>query len=157
MLGASEKSASYLIEEKDPRGYVEGKGPSIAHGADMLASAISHPSFRLERAEQFLTAIGECLLHKDAIYIDGEDERLLYIVQELIKKDLPEEQLSTWVGSLISFIDEKEKEGYSLESFYLRKNVSNFLKALYFRLYYLKMGSEVQRNIEEFLHKGIYA
>ncbi|PLT30003.1 DUF2785 domain-containing protein [Peribacillus deserti] len=147
---AISSSIEYLIKEEDTRGYIEGKGwaHSIAHGADFLDEAIKHPYFSLDKTKSCLEAIRTCILNKSGVYIDDEEERLLYPVEALLQKGMPERTLYDWVQSIVDDHDLKAKEGYSLEYFRMKKNTSNFLKSLYFRLLSNNQTSETRALIE---------
>jgi hypothetical protein len=96
------QSSRYLDEEYDYRGFIEGKGwaHSVAHGADLLTQAILHPLFQqISTEESCLQTIEKCLATYYA-YIDEEDERLLNVIDALIKKGLTEEVLVQWLQQL---------------------------------------------------------
>jgi isoleucyl-tRNA synthetase len=148
---AVERSNSYLRLEKDTRGYVEGKGwaHSIAHGADLLVSAINHPKYNTEQSKEFLDTVHNCLF-KGAVYIDDEDERLICVIESLIDKDLEEKELEKWILNVFNQLETVlEKGSYSLNFFRVKTNIMNFVKTLYFRLGYKNIGYNARKYIKE--------
>ncbi|RXJ04397.1 DUF2785 domain-containing protein [Anaerobacillus alkaliphilus] len=147
-----DKSVLYLGLEKDTRGFVDEKGwaHAIAHGADLLDSCVKHPRYCSEYHEITLETISTCLFH-GVIYIDDEDERLVFVIQSLIDKGMEDEVLVSWIDNLSKKIKEVHiVEGYSLKFFRTKTNIMNFYKTLYFSL-----NSEkhyVRNRIEENIH-----
>lgn len=160
-LRAFASSHTYLRQENDTRGYVEGKGwaHSIAHGADLLVSAVEHPYYQRESFKDFLVTIQSCLF-KGIVYTDNEDERLIYVIESLVEKEMPEIELEKWVINLFNELEVLfEKEAYSLNFYRTKTNVKNFVKSLYFRLGYQDICENARRTIKENLevcHKKYY-
>jgi hypothetical protein len=155
------KSIRYLSEERDTRGYVQAKGwaHSIAHGADLLAAAINHPYFEGELIAECLEVIGNCY-EKEAAYMDDEDERLLFAVEALFEKGLTKQDLLLWFRSLNQKLKSHyDATGFSVPFFRKKKNLSDFLKSLYFRIGYLEGYQDVQQEIQSILgtwHNDLY-
>ena len=153
VLKAIESSILYLQTEEDTRGYVEEKGwaHSIAHGADLLTEAVKHPLFDLSLASECLNTIGNCIL-KDTAYIDEEDERLIYAVIALLGKGMDENLLNEWITNLsIKVTEIKNSTGYTPYFFRMNTNLNSFIKSLYFRLLFLKIGMQTRQEIERIL------
>ena len=145
----------YLRDEKDTRGFVEGKGwaHSMAHGADALTEAVKHPVFRMESMAECLDVLEACLF-KEADYVDDEDERLLFVIEALLNKGMKEERLSQWLNELHQRLASLfEEKGYCVESFHMKRNVLTFLKSCYFRLYIRKECLEARGIIEEIVER----
>lgn len=165
VLSIINKSTEYLNLEKDIRGYVETKGwaHSIAHGADLLVEAVKHPLFNNNLSSVYLETIKECLFKKSttkAPFVDGEEERLIVVLEALIEKGLTTDEMITWISEISNTLNNlKSEEGYSLNFFWKRSNVINFLRGLYFRLLYknthLKLRSRITDILEQ-LHKQMY-
>lgn len=152
-IRAIKSSMIYLQKETDTRGYVEGKGwaHSIAHGADLLDEAIKHPLFGMGIVNDCLDTISSCLF-KEAVYTDGEDERLIYAIEALLEKGMDERVLEKWIISLSDYLSEtRNPSGFSLSSFRKKTNLSNFLKTLYFRLMFKNAGVSTRKTIVEIL------
>ncbi|MCM3637487.1 DUF2785 domain-containing protein [Sporosarcina luteola] len=111
---ALEKSATYLLQERDTRGFVEGKGwaHSIAHGADLAAMIASHSLVEKRLIPIILEGVASCFW-KGGVYVDDEDERLVAIIMSLAKSDYPEEILIEWMEQVFDKLDRKTpKKGY---------------------------------------------
>ncbi|MFC5466029.1 DUF2785 domain-containing protein [Lederbergia graminis] len=161
-----EESMEYLNLEKDIRGYVEGKGwaHSIAHGADLLAAAVRHPSFNNDLFVDCLAAVKQCLFKETTTntpYVDDEEERLLFVLEALIDKGLPISELENWIVDVSDTLEElKRNEGYSLNFFWKKSNMITFLRGLYFRLMYRGEFPELRTSIADFLkqwHNQLYS
>ncbi|MFS0688782.1 DUF2785 domain-containing protein [Sporosarcina sp. 179-K 8C2 HS] len=160
-----EKSIEYLNLEEDIRGYVVGKGwaHSIAHGADLLTVAISHPNFTITFSSECLETIKLCLFKistKEVPYVDEEEERLVFVVEALQEKGISDNEIEDWLSTISDELNELyEKEGYSLNFFWKKSNVINFLRAYYFRLLYKNDCLKLRESLVEILerwHKQIY-
>ncbi len=155
MEAATEGSIRYLQDERDTRGFIPSKGwaHSMAHGADALTEVIRHPLFNTEKTEECLDAIQECLF-KEAMYVDDEDERLLFAIEALLEKGMKEERLSKWLKSLSDNLESHfEVERYSVEFFHKKGNVLSFLKSCYFRLLIRDTCSDARCMIEDVVEK----
>lgn len=155
ILNAIESSIIYLQKEEDTRGYVEVKGwaHSIAHGADLLVESIKHPLFDVNLANECLETIGICLL-KEASYVDDEEERLIFAIEALLDKGIDEVVIEKWILNLSSALSViLNQDGFALPFFRKKTNLCNFMKALYFRLMYKKVGSTTRKSMEEILEK----
>lgn len=153
------KSIDYLKLEKDIRGNVVGKGwaHSIAHGADLLTEAISHPNFNIALSPECLETIKHCLFKnstRELPYVDDEEERLVCVVEALQEKGVSDGDIGKWVSSISEDLNELlEKEGYSLNFFWKRSNVINFLRGYYFRLLYKNDGLKLRESIVKILEQ----
>lgn len=151
-----DNTISYLEKEVDTRGYVEEKGwaHSIAHGADLLTVTINHPLFEEEYIKPCLLVIKKCLL-KGTVYVDDEDERLLFAVEALIEKGIEEFHFIKWIDDVVDSLDAFFKEeGYSVRYYRQRTNTMNFFKSLYFRLQIKDCFIETRKKILEIVHKS---
>lgn len=139
--------------EKDIRGYVEGKGwaHSIAHGADLLTEAIRHPYYKFVLTSECLETIKICLFKEGSTelpYVDDEEERLIFAVEALMEKGLTDSDIKVWIVAISNELKEMlESEGYSLNFFWKKSNVVNFLRAFYFRLLYKNDYLKLRENI----------
>ncbi len=166
VLKTIEESIKYLKLEKDVRGYVEGKGwaHSIAHGADLLAETVRHPSFNNDLSIKCLEAVKLCLFKETATkapFVDDEEERLIFVLEALIGKGITHNELEKWIIEVSDNLqDLKRKEGYSLNFFWKKSNVITFLRGLYFRLLHKEAYSELRNSIADILqqwHNQIYS
>jgi hypothetical protein len=157
---AFEASIDYLNREQDIRGFVKGKGwaHSTAHGADLLAEVITHPSFSIERFQKCLDTIKECLFKESAEgfpYMDDEGERLIFPIEAMLERGLDEDRLICWTSELYNELtDTQRKEGYSLNFFRKRTNIIGFLRGLYFRLMYKNQCETLCRSLLSLLEQA---
>lgn len=149
------RAVNYLNMEQDTRGYVVEKGwaHSVAHGADLLVSIVKHPNFLEDNFLETLNAIHICLF-KEATYIDGEEERLIFIIDALIDRNIDENKLEVWVIQILNTLEQiYESQGSSNNYFRIKFNVANFLKTLYFRIGFKKTKSRIREIIHDNLEK----
>ena len=158
-MQAIESSVEYLKLEKDIRGYVDRKGwaHSIAHGADLLADAIKHPNYNTVLSSKCLETIKHCLF-KDSVngmpYIDDEEERLIFAVEALLEKGVTESDIEMWVLTISEALTElSREEGYSLNFFTKRHNLTSLLRGLYFRSLYRNDCLKLRESIVDILEK----
>ena len=155
------RTIEYLRCEQDTRGYVDGKGwaHSIAHGADLLTALVRHNEFTMEYSTDVLNAVQDCLF-KEATYIDDEEERLIFVLEAFIERNLDEKKLERWLLQIINDLELiYSKEGFSNKYFRTKFNLANFLKALYFRIEWIDEKSSIRilikDNLKE-LHRKVY-
>ncbi|WP_433747483.1 DUF2785 domain-containing protein [Falsibacillus pallidus] len=139
-------SLAYMQREQDTRGYVSGKGwaHSMAHGADMLVSLAKHPEVNQESFSSILDMIADCLLKKDAVYVDNEDGRLINVIEALLDRGMDEKELDALVQNIFHNLSRTLNEKCkSIEYYRAKFNCTTFLKTLYFRLKFRKAESRV--------------
>lgn len=105
-------SLNYMAQEKDNRGFVEGKGwaHAFAHGADLLGSLSQLATLTTEDVVQILNLTSRALIEIDD-FLYSEEARFSIAIIELIKnKKLAEKELKNW-------IDRNNKQLFEAESF----------------------------------------
>ncbi|WP_162985948.1 DUF2785 domain-containing protein [Virgibacillus sp. Bac330] len=129
VLYAIHVGIEYLLLEQDYRGYVEEKGwaHSIAHGSDLLATCVLHPEFDASQTKACLHAIRKCVL-VEYPYIDEEDERLIQVMEALIKKGMEDIELRNWIADL------EVELHLPHERYRIEWNVKRFCYSLYITL-----------------------
>ena len=123
----------YVREEKDVRGYVEGKGwvHTAAHTGDALGEIALCTEIQSSELIEILDAIKEKVCISYYTYKNSEDERLVSAIINIIqRKILSEEEVVNWIKGF----ENMNKTGKYPEDHYLISNHKNFLAALYFRL-----------------------
>lgn len=123
----------YTKQEKDTRGYVEIKGwaHSTAHTADVFGEIAQCNEIKKPEILEILEAIKEKVCINYYAYRNGEDDRLICAVIEIIEKGiLNDEEFINWLKSF----ENLEKTGKYPEDHNLTSNHKNFLYALYFKL-----------------------
>ncbi len=152
VLGVLEKALTYLLAEKDPRGYVPGKGwaHALAHTADLLMVLSSSRHLTAENLEEILQAIETRLVNSGhAIYTNDEDERLVKVVSAILERDLLNiAKLTKWSQSLVQLEGSSRwKNAYLDESHdRARHNIKTFLRSLHYRL--IKSGKQKVQAME---------
>ena len=127
---------SYLNQEQDLRGYVEGKGwaHAVAHAADVLDELVKCPEIDTAGVLELLACIRERACTPLHVYAHDEEERLSYAaVSAFERSDVPDESLKAWIRQ---FEDEARRcpEYDAVEGYRLFVNLKHFLRALYFEL-----------------------
>jgi len=129
-----DKMIWYMSAEVDVRGYVEEKGwaHAIAHAADVLQCLVMHPHFSGAKFADILGVIENCLF-KPGLLADDEDTRLVFVVRAMMVQGLRSPAITQWINGVCErMADAFEKEGYTRQNYINIKNLSGFLKSLYF-------------------------
>jgi hypothetical protein len=99
------QTIAYLQTERDPRGYVNGKGwaHALAHTADLLYTLASNRFVEGAELEQILYAITSKLTETtDWVYRHGEDDRLMQTAAGVVQRNLLDETFySEWLASIL--------------------------------------------------------
>ncbi|MBV9616569.1 MAG: DUF2785 domain-containing protein, partial [Ktedonobacteraceae bacterium] len=139
----------YARGEKDWRGYVEGKGwaHAMAHLADALDECAQHQSMSAEDRQEILQTLSGLIKLPEPLYHE-EDMRLAAIAFHIIAcKQVSEEFLATWIASCYV-------ERNSDVSVWMRaSNAKNFLRSLYFLLFWDNMALNIVEQISDILKK----
>lgn len=151
MLKISEEIIRYVRLEKDVRGYVEIKGwaHAVAHSGDTLRTLVLCNYIQKEQLLEILEVIKEKFNISDYVYINEEAERMVSAVINIINREIiTEEEVIDWIRSFgkVERSDEFPKEHY------LRENLKNFLRSLYFRLKFKKAPVVFLEEIEVVLN-----
>jgi hypothetical protein len=152
VLDVLKKALTYLLAEKDPRGYVPGKGwaHALAHTADLLMVLANSRHLNAENLEEILQGIKTSLVNSGhAIYTNDEDERLVRVVSTILERDLLSiEKLAAWSQSLVRVDDNSRwKDAYLDEGRdRARHNIKTFLRSLHYRL--IKSGKQRMQAME---------
>lgn len=139
----------YARKEKDWRGYVEGKGwaHAMAHLADALDECAQHQSMSMEDRQQILQVLSELAKLSEPLYHE-EDMRLAAVAFHIIAcKQVSEDFLAGWVASCYVERDSDVSVWMSAS------NAKNFLRSLYFLLFWDNMALNVAELIVDTLKK----
>jgi len=135
----------YISQEKDYRGYVDGKGwaHAVAHIADaLLTIAGVEKAIDVDGAYcigregllEVLQAVKALVCNKEYVYATEEDERLVTAFMVVTDhKILTTEELINWIDSF-NMADNEYWKGTMPDDYYLHVNRKNFMRSLYFRL-----------------------
>lgn len=141
VLNLFAKALAYFEEEKDLRGYVEGKGwaHATAHTADLLYVLGSNRFLAREELEKILYAITNKLTRPTQwTYLYGEDDRLVQAVVGVIQRRLLDEfHYKDWLKSFIyqNGVRRPWKKSFEKsETHNAYFHTRNFLRSLYLRV-----------------------
>lgn len=137
----------YIDQEKDLRGYVDGKGwaHAVAHiadalynlaGCDKVACADNDDEYCIGRESllEILQAIKTLVCTKDCVYGAEEDERLASALMVVIWREvLTNDEIISWIDSF-DMADNEWWNGSVPADYYLHVNRKNFMRSLYFKL-----------------------
>ncbi|GAC1355939.1 MAG: DUF2785 domain-containing protein [Ktedonobacteraceae bacterium] len=139
----------YAEEEKDWRGYVEGKGwaHAMAHLADALDECAQHPAMTPQDRQDILQAIRRLAQLPEPLYHE-EDMRLATSAQHIIVgRQVDDTFLNSWLASC--FV----QRGSDVTAWMSATNVKNFLRSLYFLLQWDNMLPTVSTQISDILKR----
>lgn len=136
ILRWGDRIASWLVREKDLRGFVPGKGwaHAVAHGADAIgALARAERMGRLELTVLLDVVADRLLVPTDHYLVNGEDDRLAVATMQVLRRDLVGlDVLEPWVARLAHNAQPGGKD--DADPFLTSGNVQSYLRALYLQL-----------------------
>lgn len=105
VLGWGDRVATWLLAERDLRGYVPGKGwaHAVAHGADAVGVLARSPHFGAAELTVLLDVVGERVtLPVEHLFVDGEPDRLALATVEVLRRDrVPFDIVESWLDNLM--------------------------------------------------------
>jgi hypothetical protein len=132
-----EACKKYILDEKDYRGHVRGKGwaHSISHGADLLRDFAFHSFTGGEDHLDILEILSAQLTkNREEIYVNNDDNRLARVVVTImLRGELELTQYESWLNDLLTrfagehWLDFSENREKVIVWF----NTITFLRALY--------------------------
>lgn len=134
ILRWGDRVTSWLVRERDLRGYVDGKGwaRTVGYGADALAElARSEHIGRLELTVVLDVIADRLSAPTDFRLVHGEDDRLATATMAVLRRDVLQiEVLEPWVARLVeAAMAPREGDPYLVTG-----NVQSFLRALHLQL-----------------------
>ena len=139
----------YARQEKDWRGYVEGKGwaHAMAHLADALDECAQHQSMSAEDRQNILKNLRTLIKLPEPLYHE-EDMRLATVAYHIIAcKQVSDEFLTSWIANCYVERDSDVSVWMSAS------NAKNFLRSLYFLLFWDNMALNIADQISDILKK----
>lgn len=139
----------YAREERDWRGYIDGKGwaHAMAHLADALDECAQHPAMEPQDRVDILQAIRRLAQLPEPLYHE-EDMRLAASAQHIIiGRQVDEAFLDNWLESCYV------QRGSDVTAWMSATNVKNFLRSLYFLLQWDNMLPTVSTQISDVLRR----
>ena len=137
VLDWGDRIATWLLRERDLRGFVPGKGwaHAVAHGADALGTLAESPHVATAELTVILDVIADrILLPVDQVFTNGEPDRLAAATMRVLRRNvLSLRVLEPWIARLAAAAVRKGSLGDRdphLES----GNPEAYLRALYLQL-----------------------
>jgi hypothetical protein len=140
--GWYEASKKYVLDEKDYRGYIPGKGwaHSISHGGDLLRDFAFHSfTSRAEHLDILNILSTQLTTNTEEIYVNNDDNRLARIVVTImLREELVLADYENWLNDLLARFEGQYWPDFSSEEnrgkVVVWFNTTTFLRALYFVL-----------------------
>ncbi|QBR91760.1 DUF2785 domain-containing protein [Nocardioides euryhalodurans] len=136
VLRWGDRVVSWLLRERDLRGYVPGKGwaHAVAHGADAMASLAASRHFGATELTVLLDVLADRVLLDDAPLVSGEPDRLAHAVLAVLRRDLvPLKVVEPWVARLAARGNPFVLRG-DLDPYHPSHNAQQLLRSLYLQL-----------------------
>lgn len=133
ILKAFNTVLKFYNEDRDVRGFVEGKGwaHGAAHGADAMMELAQCQVIGYEGLKEILDSVHKKIKINYYGYINNEDERMISTVKAVLERDIISvDEIEEWIRS----IGKRDKKGIVPDYLFIEHNVTLFLKGLYFRL-----------------------
>jgi hypothetical protein len=137
ILEWGDRLATWLLRERDLRGFVPGKGwaHAVAHGADTLSTLANSPHLATPELTVLLDVIADrVLLPVDRLFTTGEPDRLAFATMNVLRRNIvPLRVLEPWIARLA--VAAGTRSSYDDRDPYLvGGNAQSFLRALYLQL-----------------------
>jgi hypothetical protein len=137
ILEWGDRVATWLLRERDLRGFVPGKGwaHAVAHGADALGTLASSPHVATPELTVVLDVIADrVLLPVDRLFTAGEPDRLALATMKVLRRNLvPLRVLEPWIARLAAAAGTQGSYD-DRDPFLVGGNAQAFLRALYLQL-----------------------
>jgi hypothetical protein len=136
VLRWGDRIASWLVRERDLRGFVAGKGwaHAVAHGADALGALMRSPRIgRMELVVLLDVLADRLLLPTEAFFVAGEDDRLAAACLHGLRRDLVGlDVLEPWVARIAA--GSVPSGSVDEHPFHVAGNAQSFLRSLHLQL-----------------------
>lgn len=137
VLEWGDRVATWLLREKDLRGFVPGKGwaHAVAHGADALGTLAQSPHVGANELTVVLDVIADrLLLPVDRLFTNGEADRLAAATMQVLRRNrLPLTVVEPWIARVLS--GAATRSSYDERDPHLAGgNAEAFLRALHLQL-----------------------
>lgn len=138
ILEWGDRVATWLLRERDLRGFVPEKGwaHAIAHGADALGTVAESPHLATPELTVLLDVIADrLLLPVDRLFTNGEPDRLATATLKILRRDMvPLRVLEPWIARLAAAAGTSTSTDGRRDPFLFGGNADAFLRALYLQL-----------------------
>jgi hypothetical protein len=137
ILDWGDRLATWLLRERDVRGFVPGKGwaHAVAHGADSVATLANSPHLATPELTVLLDVIADrLLLPVDRLFANGEPDRLALATMNVLRRNVvPLRVLEPWIARLTAAAATRSSYD-DRDPHLLGGNAEAFLRALYLQL-----------------------
>jgi len=138
VLAWADRSVSWLMNERDLRGWVPGHGWAYAlgYGADLFAHFFASRHLGRDELSVLVDVLGDRLLRPTSyVLADGEPDRLAFATMSLLHRDLvPIDHLERWVDRLAAVFEGEEPPQPDAPTYAITTNIAGFLKAVHTQL-----------------------
>ena len=135
VLDWGDRIATWLLRERDLRGYVPGQGwaHAVAHGADALGRLAASPHFGKPELTVVLDVIADRLLARtDALFTAREPDRLALATMTVLRRGIvPLSIVEPWVNRIAAAAASRPRSG---DPYLASGNAEAFLRALHLQL-----------------------
>ncbi|MCR6031629.1 DUF2785 domain-containing protein [Nocardioides sp. zg-579] len=150
VLEWGDRVATWLLREKDVRGFLPGKGwaHAVAHGADALAALARSPHLAMPELTVVLDVVADrVLLPVDHLFVNGEPDRLALATMTVLRRDeVPLRVLEPWIARLAAAASSRAT--YDARDPHLAGgNAEAFLRALHLQLALAPDPPEVRSDL----------
>ncbi len=137
ILEWGDRLTTWLLRERDLRGFVRGKGwaHAVSHGADTLAVLARSPHLATPELTVVLDVVADrLLLPVERLFSNGEPDRLAFATMAVLRRNVvPLRVLEPWIARLAAAAGTRST--YDDRDPYLAGgNAEAFLRALYLQL-----------------------
>jgi hypothetical protein len=150
ILEWGDRIATWLLRERDLRGFVPGKGwaHAVAHGADALGTLAESPHLATNELTVVLDVIADrLLLPVERLFTAGEPDRLAAATMKVLRRNrVPLRVLEPWIARLGAAA--APRSSYDDRDPYLAGgNAESFLRSLYLQLSLGPQPPEVRSDL----------
>src|SRR6476619_6626217 len=137
ILEWGDRLATWLLREKDIRGFVPGQGwaHAVAHGADAIGTIAASPHVATPELTVLLDVIADRLIAPvDRLFTAGEPDRLAMATMRVLRRNaVPLRVLEPWIARLAAAAGTRGSYD-DRDPFLIGGNAEAFLRALYLQL-----------------------
>jgi len=150
ILEWGDRVATWLLRERDLRGFVPGNGwaHAVAHGADALGTLAESPHLSTNELTVVLDVIADrLLLPVDRLFTAGEPDRLALATMKVLRRNrVPLRVLEPWIARLAAAAATRSSDD-DRDPYLAGGNAEAFLRSLYLQLSLGPLPPEVRSDL----------
>ena len=150
ILEWGDRVATWLLRERDLRGFVPGNGwaHAVAHGADALGTLAESPHLSTNELTVVLDVIADrLLLPVDRLFTAGEPDRLALATMKVLRRNrVPLRVLEPWIARLGASAAPRSSHD-DRDPYLAGGNAEAFLRSLYLQLSLGPLPPEVRSDL----------